>query len=260
MEIRIVPESLICGYFDCSIFKGLKQSPKRIRTCYELEYYLEDGRLTYSDGVPSPIKRGYIRIGVPGEECYSLLPFKTKYVKFCAEGDLAAMMEGLPKLFRALRPLQIEELLDGVIRAAGGDEPDGMLLAGRLMLLLCAVRDDAAGAVAVGGETVLRAKHFVEENLASPIRLADVAAEVSLSPNYFHTLFRDSEGVTLGSYICDRRLMLAGELLRTTDLPLSQIAERCGFCNQQYMAQLFKKKYGTTPLAYRKTAGEGYLR
>ena len=91
MNIITLPENIVCGYFDCSIFGNLRESPIRIRRLYEIEFYLEDGKLTYSDGVAYPIKKGCIRIGVPGESCNSILPFKTKYVKFSAEGELAAL-------------------------------------------------------------------------------------------------------------------------------------------------------------------------
>ena len=82
MENRLLlPTNLLCGYFDCATFGQLSVSPKRICTIFEIEYYLEDAGNTYSDGVAYPIRRNWVRLCVPGEERYSELPFKTKYVK-----------------------------------------------------------------------------------------------------------------------------------------------------------------------------------
>ena len=111
----LVPKNIVCGYFDCSIWGDLKQSPQRTRTLYEIDYYLEDGKYTYSDGMAYPIKKGYIHIGVPGESCNSLLPFKAKFLKFHAEGDIKARLESATRYFQTTHPHETERMLDEMI-------------------------------------------------------------------------------------------------------------------------------------------------
>ena len=53
-------------------------------------------------------------------------------------------------------------------------------------------------------------------------------------------------------YVNERRLACAERLLRTTDLPVYMICERCGIENYQYFCRRFKQKKGLTPLRYRK--------
>lgn len=53
----------------------------------------------------------------------------------------------------------------------------------------------------------------------------------------------------------------AEQLLRETKLPINQISEAIGIVNTNYFYSIFKKKYGMTPLAYRRTRSgeaEGY--
>ena len=259
MNGLILPRELICGYFDCSVFGDLKQSPLRQRTLFEIEYYLEDGRITYSDGVAYPIRRGYIRVGSPGEYSYSLLPFKTKYVKFMAEGRLADSLDALPRYFRSHNPYETEKMLDGIISLSSNSDND-VLLAGRLMTFIAHVIEDSKNSLISGGHDAINAaKEYMDAHIDEPITLSSVAEAVNLSPNYLHTLFKNTTGKTPRDFLTSRRLTLCAELLRTTSLPLSEIAERSGFCNQQYMSLLFKKSLGITPISYRKKMSRDYL-
>ncbi|MBE6689366.1 MAG: helix-turn-helix transcriptional regulator [Ruminococcaceae bacterium] len=256
-----LPQNVICGYFDCSIFGDLKQSPERVRTLYEIEYYLEDGKLTYSDGVAYSIRKGYIRIGVPGERCNSLLPFKTKYVKFSATGELSERMQHVPKYFKCRHPIEVETLFDELISLQASHEFDSVMFSGKLLVLLATVISDSKNAPSgsVKNDTVFKSKKYIEENIDKTVTLSDIAGFVNLSPNYFHTLFSDIEGITPREYITKYRLSLVCELLRTSSLSLSEISDRCGFCNQQYMSLLFKKSFGLSPRAYRRNSGKDYL-
>lgn len=256
-----LPESIICGYFDCGIFGDLKQSPERTRSLYEIEYYLEDGAFTYTDGVAYPIKKAYIRIGVPGERCNSLLPFKTKYVKFAAEGSLGETLKNTSRYFKCRSPFETEKMLDELIVLYQAEERNELLLCGKLLVFLSSVTADSSGHLhpSTKSDTVEKAKKYISEHISEPITLSDISEEVHLSPNYFHSLFKSVEGTTPREYLTEYRLRLACELLRTTSLSLSDISERCGFCNQQYLSLLFKKRFGVSPKTYRKNSGQDYL-
>lgn len=255
-----IPENIVCGYFDCSIFGDLKESPERIRTLYEIEYYLEDGKLTYTDGTSYQIKKGHIRIGTPGERCNSLLPFKTKYVKFSANGKLADLLDNSPRYFRSRRPFELEKMLDEMIPLYHTNEYDELILGGKLLVFISTVLADASITTnAATDEIIIKAIKYIEDNLKDPINLSDIAYAVNLSPNYLHTRFRKEVGITPREYLIDCRLKKACELLSTTSNSISEISEKCGFCNQQYMSLLFKQKYEITPSAYRKGSGCNYL-
>ena len=259
MNPLAMPDRLICGYFDCAPFAGLSVSPERVRTLYEIEYYLEDGLSTFSDGVAYPIRRAHVLIGRPTQRCNSLLPFKTKYLKCNASGEVARFLETLPPYFPVCRPQRLEELFDALIAARCGS--DTMRTAASFFSLLAFLSEEAfPSASATPTEfAVAQAKQYVEEHYRENIRLADIAASASLSPSYFHTLFSASVGMTPHEYLQSRRIKAATELLALTSLSMSEIAEQCGFANQQYLGTVFKAQTGTSPAQYRKEHRRDYL-
>jgi len=257
----IVPENIVCAYFDCSIFGDAKQSPQRTRTLYEIEFYLEDGKFTYSDGIAYPIRKGYIRIGVPGETCNSLLPFRTKYVKFSADGLIRERIEAAPRYFQSRHPYEIESMLDTLISLQQSDSDDPLPLIGKLFEFISLVLEDSmTSAESSDMYTIIRkTKQYIETHADRHIRLADIAQAVNFSPNYLHTVFHRGTGMTPREYLTEYRLHLAAELLSTTSLAFSEIAARCGFGSQQYMSTLFRRKYNMSPSQYRRESGHNYL-
>ena len=68
---------------------------------------------------------------------------------------------------------------------------------------------------------------------------------------------RAAIGRTVKAEILRVQMDQVKHLMAETDLSLSQIAVRTGFKHPQYKAELFKKKCGKTPHAYRKEFQQG---
>jgi AraC-like DNA-binding protein len=66
-------------------------------------------------------------------------------------------------------------------------------------------------------------------------------------------MFRETFGTSPMHYLIRRRIEHAQELLRITDLPLQEIARRCGIDNPYYFSRLFRKVVGQTASRYRRT-------
>lgn len=95
------------------------------------------------------------------------------------------------------------------------------------------------------------ALQLIEANLATPPSLAMLAAAVALSPSRFSALFQTAMGTSPVAYRNTRRLVLAQWLLTTTSVPISHIAEQCGFNTVQQFNQLFQRMLACTPGDYR---------
>ena len=93
---------------------------------------------------------------------------------------------------------------------------------------------------------------FVEENLTTNIRNAQLACAARLSVSHFCRSFRKSNGATPHVYIMQRRIELAKSMMRGTCEPLSQIAMACGFSDQAHLSRLFKRFEGQSPLVWRR--------
>jgi AraC-like DNA-binding protein len=98
-----------------------------------------------------------------------------------------------------------------------------------------------------------RAKEFLEANLDSPIRLADVARAVGASPAYLTDVFRRAEGVPLHRYLTQLRLARAlVELHHARDL--TTLSLDLGFSSHSHFTAVFRRAFGCTPSQFRDSA------
>ena len=95
---------------------------------------------------------------------------------------------------------------------------------------------------------------LVEDDLAAPLTVPDLAATAHVSPFHFSRLFRASTGFSPHQYVLRRRLARARDLLLTTDLPVAAVATRCGFADQSHLTRHVRREFGATPTALRAAA------
>jgi AraC family transcriptional regulator len=98
---------------------------------------------------------------------------------------------------------------------------------------------------------VRRIADFVAQNLASDIRLEQLAALAAVSVDHFVRAFRQATGLTPHRFVLERRLETARELLRDDPAPISAIARRCGFASAAHFSAVFHGRFGVTPSQYR---------
>ena len=63
--------------------------------------------------------------------------------------------------------------------------------------------------------------------------------------------FKQAMNASFMDYLIDHRLTMAAHMLLTTNESILIIATDCGFDNISYFNRRFKRKYDTTPRAYR---------
>lgn len=80
-----------------------------------------------------------------------------------------------------------------------------------------------------------------------------LAKLVGLSPSRFRHLFKQETGTSPARYLKDFRLRKAETMLRTTFLSVKQIVKAVGIESNSHFVRDFRKMYGTTPTAYRRT-------
>lgn len=258
----ILPTKLVCGYFDSSTFGPIKVTPKRTCTTFEIEYFLEDGNNIFLNDNIYRVEKNRVHICSPGDVRNSEIPFKTKYVKFYAEGRLAERLSQAPRYFRIYRSFEANALLDEIIMLYTSEDCDEILLQGKLLTYISLVLDEAEQsqkAKSYKRSIVMQSQSIIKEHYREPIKLCDIAKEVNLSPNYFHSIFTEVCGITPHDYLIEHRVNVARNLLITTELPLSEIAEHCGFKNQQYLTSVFKSKTGLSPTHFKREHQNAYF-
>ena len=93
---------------------------------------------------------------------------------------------------------------------------------------------------------------YINTHFSEDITLDKVAEALSFSPGYLGKLLKKQMGYTFNEYLNMIRLKQACHLLRTTNLPVVEIAFQTGYNSSEYFLYVFKKNMLTTPSEYRK--------
>jgi AraC-like DNA-binding protein len=82
--------------------------------------------------------------------------------------------------------------------------------------------------------------------------VGDLARRMAMSTRQFQRVMKKTYGLSAEKMLARLRMQRAQELLVSTDLPLSVIAERVGYQQVYSFSKAFKKYHGTSPGAFRK--------
>ncbi len=93
---------------------------------------------------------------------------------------------------------------------------------------------------------------YISDNLNKPITNESLAEMAHMHPNNLIRLFKDKTTHTPAKYVTLQRLNLAKELLESSELSVTEIAERIGIEDGSHFSKLFKKFYSMSPVNYRK--------
>ena len=200
---------------------------------------------------------------IPPEPVHSITSLDTSCcldLKFSCSDALAAQISGLPRYLRAVDD-RANSLIRNIFEEAVGQERDYDEIINirmyELLILLLRQQSGEEGQVsaccsvsAPDRENIRRALRIVEEELETPLRVADLAERCGYSENYFRQVFRESVGMAPNAYINQRKIAKAKELMLYSERNVTQIAEQLGYQSIHYFSRLFKKVTGITPTDY----------
>lgn len=92
---------------------------------------------------------------------------------------------------------------------------------------------------------------FIEHNFQNDISVADIADFCGLNRSYFGKIFHENMGRTPQDFLISYRMSKATELLRLTDLSITDISNAVGYVNPLHFSRAFKKVYGCSPRQWR---------
>lgn len=96
----------------------------------------------------------------------------------------------------------------------------------------------------------------IYEDPMSDWTVDDMCRRLAVSRTYFHRIYLEAFGVTFRQDVIESRINYAAELLLTTELSVSAVAEKCGYESDSYFMRQFKQHRGCTPSEYRNIAAE----
>lgn len=103
-------------------------------------------------------------------------------------------------------------------------------------------------------QRVSQALEFIRQKAIEGIGTADVVSVMRCSKRLAHRLFAELAERSIMEEIHAQRLERAKDLLRRTDLTISEIASASGYASIQDFSRVFGKRIGTTPLKWRQGA------
>lgn len=98
----------------------------------------------------------------------------------------------------------------------------------------------------------MNAVRIINESFSENISLQSVADDLGITSQYFSIIFKQGVGVGFSEYLIGIRLRRAAKFIADTDDSITEICYECGYQNFSHFLRSFKKKFGVTPLEYRK--------
>lgn len=100
---------------------------------------------------------------------------------------------------------------------------------------------------------LLLAIGYIHAHFAEPLSIGDIARAAGVNSGYFTRFFKATAGVPPRRYLTEVRFERAKELIRTSRKSMTQIAAECGFADQSHMTNIFRRRVGMTPTAFRES-------
>ena len=107
--------------------------------------------------------------------------------------------------------------------------------------------------VATKDHAVVEAVSFIRANLTEQISVDDIADAVQCSRRTLERRFREALDRTVHDELMRQRLARARRMLQETEVSLEEVARQTGFTDSRRLGLVFRKKFATTPAAFRKS-------
>lgn len=102
-----------------------------------------------------------------------------------------------------------------------------------------------------------RARDHADRNYAEPLDLASLAAVAGMSKYHFQRLFTATYGVSPAAHVSQRRIERAQDLLRATNLTVTEVCHAVGFTSLGSFSSRFRALVGASPSEFQRRYAAG---
>ena len=96
------------------------------------------------------------------------------------------------------------------------------------------------------------AEQYIKRHYAKNLSVDGIARSVGMSKSYFLHKFTEQTGTSPIAYLNSYRILQAAEMLKSTNIPISEIAYNCGFHTLSHFNKQFQKQFNQSPRTYRR--------
>lgn len=247
-----------------------KTVPRTVKD-YELDLFIGERRELFVDGAQYEVHEGDICFRKPGQRVYGTGDNHAFLLTldFSGRGPIANYSRNTAK---EIQPLRAQELLDRIPTVLSTTHSEKYKHLFSVLMLQPDCNSTAAKALIT--EILYRinadiqhlrfkestpaptpadqAAQYMQQNFGEEITLETLSKIACLDRSYLVRIFKQRYHETPIRYLIDIRLSNARDLVLETELPISEIAECCGYHNHSFFILQYKKKYGMSPAAHRK--------
>jgi signal transduction histidine kinase len=102
-------------------------------------------------------------------------------------------------------------------------------------------------------ELLKKAMNYIERNMDnSDYNVDSFVSDMSIGRTLLYQKINDITGMSIKEFIMDVRLKRSAQLLRESDLTISEISVLTGFANPKYFSICFKRHFELTPSEFKK--------
>jgi transcriptional regulator GlxA family with amidase domain len=102
-------------------------------------------------------------------------------------------------------------------------------------------------------EDIVQAQIWLQDNYNRQIKMSEVASRFDMSVRTFNRRFKNATAQSPLHYLQGVRIEIAKDLLQTSNLNVSEVADKIGYQDVGYFTALFMKLLSTSPREYRST-------
>ena len=148
-----------------------------------------------------------------------------------------------------------ENMKDEMIYIAEHHNATPFHLMGHLYLFIDYLSRSSSSQITASGRVrdfyIKEALNYIEQNFQNDISVENIASFCGLNRTYFGRIFKETVGKSPQQFLLSYRMAKAAELLKLTQLSISDIGNAVGYPNQLHFSRAFKNVYGVSPREWR---------
>ena len=168
--------------------------------------------------------------------------------------ETAGLSPDHPVYHAACKDLR-ENMKDEMLYIAEHHDAPPFHLMGHLYLFIDYLSRSSSSQIATSGRVrdfyIKEALNYIEQNFQNDISVENIASFCGLNRTYFGRIFKETVGKSPQQFLLSYRMAKAAELLKLTELSISDIGNAVGYPNQLHFSRAFKNVYGVSPREWR---------